>query len=365
MVNSFHQKSATIRCIPPNPRIGERAKLHYSTGSLWAKVIIDGRDRKWVRGEGSIDLCAADEEPIGIQVIDAEGALVTETTITPVVIIPRLELLDLKPSVSYAQSSMKIKGAASDAERVSLFWKQKDHTDWNSLHGHKNGSFEFEIGIPPYPTEIQIRLLLKSPDADVAASAQVQEKHTVTIVHPDPVIGLSCDADVAPREARVNCSIQCRWVASAVIEFQGRCKRLIPDANHRLSLIVPLDTRRVGTNSVLLHMVGLNGQKLQATRELTITPREASLMTRVLDGGNIEFAANGGCSDLQLRIPATQTVIPIAETRGVIHHAFMTRVEALLTYTDDEGVFHSQPIVLQRFIRSSLLTGSSAGASNL
>ena len=350
MVSAFHQKVVAIRVEPPNPRIGEHAVVHFRTGGGRARVIINGCDSKQINDGAALPLCLHDDRCVEITMVDELGAFLAREIVRPYVIIPTLLFLDLKPSVTYAERVLMVRGAASNVERVWLQWRIVGGGDWSPpKQGHRNGAFEFDVPIPGFLSQLEIRVGLESCDAEVApATARiVVPPRTVSIGHPEPTINFSCASNSAVRFASSPCGIRCRWVAEGELEYNGVRQRLSPDSNHDVVVEVPLDTARVGAHVLHVRVVGLNGRELSGRHEIEVKSRKLRVRTKSLPDGSVEFSLSG-CSNVRLRIPANRTEIALGRSQGIIRHAFLTPTEAILDYTDDSGVVRSRRLVLGR-----------------
>jgi hypothetical protein len=351
MVRAFQNESVAIRVEPPNPRIREDARVYFSTGGGPATAIIrsrEGTDTISIHDGEALRLRIPDDHPIEIRLVDEKGTTLARKLIKPVVSIPCLEFLNLKSEIPYDRV-LTVKGAASNVNRVTLRWRVVGSKTWTPQYGHRNGSFSFDIHPPKLATRLEIELVLKSRDADVAPSARVVKKKKVMLIHPEPEVVFSQDTDSVRCQARCTCNVSCRWIAKATLEYEGPPQALLVDSKHEAVTQVQINTARAGQHVLHLRVVGLNGRTRDVIHTVRVTPRVHDVQVATLDDGTIEFWAVA-CSNLRLRIPANQSMTEIHTLHGRIGHAFLKPTEAFLTYDDDDGVVHRKRLVLQRTV---------------
>lgn len=330
-----------LELIPSRPGIGQMFIVRFGHFAARAQLLTDDGQSYQVDQCEGVMLRVNNARPLSLRLLDRGGRILGAAEVLPRINKPRLYSFDLPEAIGHGVVSIQGSFRAEHVKLATLSWRCAGEASWSmqTLQGA-----HFSLPLRTMAGVIEVRLELRSDDAEHSAEAVLVVERLVRVARQAPVVSFAPSCNTVERFAEAHMRVTARHVKRLRSQdgYQIDCPSTQRDT---ATFTLRIPTAEVGRKRLEVEVESLDGTVRQFVCELDVVPRPVRCTAEAQDDGTLLYSVKNA-SGLRLDLPSFFRSIELDSFSGRIEHSFITAVQGTLQAIDDGGATHQFSVLL-------------------
>ena len=270
----------------------------------------------------------------------AQGHIGPAEPAQPRIEVPRLVSWACVDCIDYGQGELPVPLTTEATQDLDLAWREAGQIRWTVMNPGVR-----RVPLLPHPHTLELRAVLRSRHAGLAAQATAVVERRVQVVHPAPQWRFDAPA-VVNRFDDASLTIHARWVAGGHLQLGGLSVAMEAAADGAWkATVASIPSDELGDFPAQLTLERLDGTPEYHELGLTRHARQPVFTVERLADGSVAFCITGA-RPVAMEVPSRSQAVDLHLTEGVVHHGFLLPTLLNIRVRDDLDQDHCLAVVL-------------------